>query len=247
MPARMIPAMLVALLISIPAIAQDINSELKVAAQNGQAEKVQALLEAGADANAKDENAMTALMWAAVGGDADTVQVLLDAGADASVKDKQGSTAQTWASGTEIIQLLKNSPKAVEQFQIGLKYFKGEGVPKDDAEAVKWYRKAAEQGYAVAQTNLGAMYAHGQGVSKDYAEALKWYRKAAEYGYDLAQNNLGAMYFNGEGVRQNHREAVKWYRQPNGSGLRPGSGRRSRSNGSPWPKHPTCPPRCRSA
>ena len=35
----------------------------------------------------------------------------------------------------------------------------GEGVPKNDAEAVTWYRKAAEQGYANAQFNLGYMYA----------------------------------------------------------------------------------------
>ena len=56
----------------------------------------------------------------------------------------------------------------------------GMGCPKDYAEAVKWYRKAAEQGDAEAQFNLGLMYADGEGVPKDYAEAVKWYRKAAE-------------------------------------------------------------------
>ena len=58
----------------------------------------------------------------------------------------------------------------------------GQGVPQDYAEAVKWYRKAADQGYAAAQTNLGLMYAHGQGVPQDYVEAVKWYRKAADQG-----------------------------------------------------------------
>ena len=48
MPARMIIAMLVVLLISIPACTQDVNSELIEAAQNGETEKVRELLEAGA-------------------------------------------------------------------------------------------------------------------------------------------------------------------------------------------------------
>ena len=112
MPARMILAMLAALLIPIPVYAQDINSELKAAAQNSQAEQVKALLEAGVDVDAKDEDGMTALMWAAFGGSAETVQVLLDAGADVSLEDKQGTTARTWAAGTEIRQLLQNSQKA---------------------------------------------------------------------------------------------------------------------------------------
>ena len=56
----------------------------------------------------------------------------------------------------------------------------GQGVAKDEVEAVKWYRKAAEQNDADAQNNLGVCYANGQGVAKDEVEAVKWYRKAAE-------------------------------------------------------------------
>ena len=62
-------------------------------------------------------------------------------------------------------------------------YDNGQGVAKDDAEAVKWYRKAAEQNDAWAQFNLGYCYANGQGVAKDKVEAVKWYRKAAEQNY----------------------------------------------------------------
>ena len=43
-------------------------------------------------------------------------------------------------------------------------YANGEGVPEDDAEAVRWYRLAAEQGLASAQLNLRFMYANGEGV-----------------------------------------------------------------------------------
>jgi TPR repeat protein len=67
----------------------------------------------------------------------------------------------------------------------------GQGVAKDEVEAVKWYRKAAEQNDAEAQYNLGLCYANGQGVAKDEAEAVKWYRKAAEQNDADAQYNLG--------------------------------------------------------
>jgi TPR repeat protein len=49
-------------------------------------------------------------------------------------------------------------------------------------EAVKWFRKAAEQGHAKAQYALGRSYEMGLGVVADYEEAAKWYRKAAEQG-----------------------------------------------------------------
>jgi len=80
------------------------------------------------------------------------------------------------------------------------------------AEAVKWYRLAAEQGYAVAQFNLGNMYRIGNGVPENDAEALKLYRLAAEQGDAQAQVNLALMYHAGHGVPVNDAEAVKWYR-----------------------------------
>ena len=81
---------------------------------------------------------------------------------------------------------------------------------KETAEAERWYRLAAEQGYAEAQFNLGAMYDDGEGVPQDYAEAERWYRLAATQGYAEAQNNLGAMYANGRGVPQDDVLAHMW-------------------------------------
>ncbi len=82
MPARMITAMFMALLISIPAYAQDIDLQLIEAAKKGDTVSIKALLEAGADVNAKDNDGLTALMWAAVRGHTETAQALLEAGAD---------------------------------------------------------------------------------------------------------------------------------------------------------------------
>ena len=96
-----------------------------------------------------------------------------------------------------------------DMFQNGLEHYD----KKNYTEAVKWYRKAAEQGFANAQYNLGYCYAHGEGVTQDYYEAVKWYRKAAAQGFARAQCNLGACYYNGEGVTKDYAEAVKWYRK----------------------------------
>ena len=86
-------------------------------------------------------------------------------------------------------------------------YATGRSVLKDDAEAVKWYRLAAEQGPAGAQYALGLSYRTGEGVLKDAAEAARWYRLAAEQGVASAQYTLGVMYAKGEGVLKDDAEA----------------------------------------
>ena len=82
----------------------------------------------------------------------------------------------------------------------------------DYADAVYWYRLAAEQGDAFSQVSLGSIYARGDGVPQNYAEAVKWFRLAAEQGDAQAQHALGFIYFRGEGVPRNEAEAVKWFR-----------------------------------
>jgi hypothetical protein len=80
-----------------------------------------------------------------------------------------------------------------DQVSVGRAYQSGnDGVPKDDVEAVRWYRKAAEQGYAEAQWELGNMYDNGQGVEQDEAEARRWWSKAAKQGYSVATENIAA-------------------------------------------------------
>lgn len=54
------------------------------------------------------------------------------------------------------------------------------GAPLDKAEAARWYRKSAEQGYENAQYNLGVLYLRGEGVAQDRAAALHWLGLAAE-------------------------------------------------------------------
>ncbi len=91
-------------------------------------------------------------------------------------------------------------------------------MPKDFAEAVKWFRKAADQGYAEAQFGLGSAYATGEGVPKDSTEAVKWFRKAADQGLAPAQAFLGGMYVKGDGVPKDDVEAYKWLNLAAGAG-----------------------------
>ena len=72
-------------------------------------------------------------------------------------------------------------------------YGNGQGVPKDYAEAVKWFRKAAEQNYPDAQNNLGFCYANGVGVPKDYVEAYKWMLLTAAQGKQFAAKTVAAL------------------------------------------------------
>ena len=49
------------------------------------------------------------------------------------------------------IRCLAEQGNAEAQFSLGFRYDEGEGVPQDSQEAVKWWRKAAEQGHDQAQ------------------------------------------------------------------------------------------------
>src|SRR5262245_30370036 len=62
----------------------------------------------------------------------------------------------------------------------GYMYAKGGGVPQSFRKAVKWTRKAADQGLADAQYNIAEAYVKGEGVPQSYATAAEWLRKAAD-------------------------------------------------------------------
>ena len=78
---------------------------------------------------------------------------------------------------------------ATAQFNLGVMYAKGEGVPRDDTEAVRWYRGAAVQDHADAQLFLGGMYAAGRGVLKDSVVAHMWFNIAGANGNEIARES----------------------------------------------------------
>ena len=116
-----------------------------------------------------------------------------------------------YATALKTLRPLAAQGQPDAQYNLGVMYREGHGVPQDYGEALKWLRLAAVQGHVEAQANLGVMYAMGLGVPQDYTEAVKWYRLAAEQGDPGAQHNLGAMYFHGCGVPQNDVRSYMWY------------------------------------
>jgi len=85
-----------------------------------------------------------------------------------------------------------NPTTAKEQYELGQKYFRGDGVPINYKMMMHWYTKAAEQGHAGAQYMLGSCYdsGYGVGVPQDVEKAAYWYGKAAAQGDKLAQEKF---------------------------------------------------------
>jgi len=133
------------------------------------------------------------------------------------------AAAQSSDADRERFDAMKSkASKGDAEAQVGLAmlYAHGVGVSRDPAKAVKWLRKAAEQGFPRAQCLLGLAYSNGEGVKKpDKVEAARWFRRAADQGLPEAQLNLGMCYVNGEGVERSDTEAVSWFRKAAAQGM----------------------------
>ena len=115
-----------------------------------------------------------------------------------------------YATALSLARPLAEQGDARAQALLGLIYYRGQSVPRNDKEAVRWFRRAADQGNASAQFHLGIMSAEGHGVSQDYADAARWYRLAAKQGHPQAQYNLGLSYADGHDVPLDIVSAHMW-------------------------------------
>ena len=111
---------------------------------------------------------------------------------------------------TDDTRTLAEEGDPTAQYELGVMYQNGEGLPQNYSKAVKWFRMAAEQGDSNAQYSLGLKYSVGHGVPQNYPEAAKWHRKSAEQGNTAAQLSLARMYDRGNGVPQNDLSAYMW-------------------------------------
>jgi TPR repeat protein len=112
-----------------------------------------------------------------------------------------------YATAFRIYRSMADQGLAIAQFNVGLMYDNGQGVSKDEVQAMTWYRLAADQGRSDAQYQLGHLYYK----QNNYAEAAKWFHLAADQGRADAQSNLGSMYAEGEGVSQDFVQALMWF------------------------------------
>ena len=97
------------------------------------------------------------------------------------------------------------------QVSMGFRYQDGNGVERDNAEAVKWFQKAADQGYSKGTAALAFCLMEGKGVAENKKEAFNLYLKAYQQGELASALALGSCYLNGNGVPKNESEAVKWF------------------------------------
>jgi TPR repeat protein len=135
----------------------------------------------------------------------------------------------------ELIALAEQkNPEA--QFDLAYCYSKGEGVEKNDAEAIRLWRELAnivdpynnereytdeeyeafdEASYYIggAQYELGYHYYNGVGVEQSYEEAVKWFTLGAGNNSVHAMNDLAKCYYYGYGVKKNYTEALKWFKE----------------------------------
>jgi TPR repeat protein len=99
------------------------------------------------------------------------------------------------------------------QLQLGWHHEEGKGIGKNLAEAVRWYRAAAEQNHPRAEENLGNMYQLGRGVAKNCKTAVEWYARGALQNDHGNLYSLARMYHYGLGVKEDRAKAHALYRQ----------------------------------
>ena len=118
------------------------------------------------------------------------------------VSAEAGLTAEVQAL---LAKAMAGDPLA--QYRVGVAYDYGRGAPADPVVAMKWYRTAADAGYADAQNSVGSLL---QAEAK-FAEAFEWFEKAAAQEHPRAVSNLAYLYESGQGVAQDARKAFELY------------------------------------
>ena len=109
------------------------------------------------------------------------------------------------------IRLRAEQGDANAQAALGDRYYSGQGIERNDDEAMTWYRKAADQGHPGGQAGLGNGYRYGRGIRRDFKQAMEWYSKSALQGHPEGQTELGDHYLHGYGVKRDRKAAMNWY------------------------------------
>ena len=106
------------------------------------------------------------------------------------------------------------SGDAEAQFDLGYLYARGMGMRQNHFQALRWFRKSAEQGLARAQNHLGLAYIEARGgIPRNYKEAAGWFRKSAEQGDAEGAYLLAGLYSKGLGLPQSYSRSLQWYQQ----------------------------------
>lgn len=117
------------------------------------------------------------------------------------------------AAPVEELSRLAQQGDAPAQYNLGMCYYVGRGVPKSHETALSWFHKAAAQGHAHAMAYIGLCYQVGLGVECNLQEAFDWTCRAAEHGDPVSMRNLGRHYLRGKMIPQDLEAAIQWFRK----------------------------------
>ena len=87
-----------------------------------------------------------------------------------------------------------NAPRLFDQ---GMDALAGVGISQNDLNAIDYFHRSADLGYAPAQVVMGYFYDTGFKVAADPAVAADWYKKAAKQDDRVGDWLLGRMYYTG--------------------------------------------------
>jgi uncharacterized protein len=122
------------------------------------------------------------------------------------------SLAQTSGQACQAILAAAKSGVLEAQVALGQILLNGQGIQRDAALAVRWFRIAAAQQSAMAHNMLGRCLEHGWGCAPAISAAAAHYQQACAAGLDWGQYNYANLLATGRGVRQNQAQALKLYR-----------------------------------
>ena len=105
------------------------------------------------------------------------------------------------------------------QFAIGAMYMEGKGLPKDEQQAVQWFKLAAEQDHRLALQQLAWAYGTGSGVKSDGAESRRWFLRAAAAGDGTSQFMAGDMLLKGIGGPVDQQTGIYWLTKAASNGV----------------------------
>ncbi len=117
------------------------------------------------------------------------------------------------AIGGPVLREAAAAGDAAAEFEIGVRYSEGRGVPANLELAVQWFDRAAKQGLAPALYRLGSLYEKGQGTKKDLEKARELYLLGTEKGNPKATHNLAVLYAEGIDGKPDYKTASQWFRK----------------------------------
>ena len=146
--------------------------------------------------------------------------------ADLGDPEAQDALGKIYLYGTDGVT--EDEPKAFSLFRLsatknltsalynmGNCYYNGWGTPLNYTEAIKWYKKAIEEGDNQSMLMLGICYREGNGVEKNYKKAEEWFLRAQNNeNYAEVANYLGLLYHvGGYGIAKDIRKAQYLFKE----------------------------------